>query len=311
MSNLTEGLHQSKSLEELYCSARLSEGTHYQLICLIVMIILLSVTAFLENALILVALHEESSLHPPTKLLFRCLATTDLCAGLFSEPLGVINLLSVVNKNWIVCRYTNLASFIMGYILASVSLFTVTAISVDRLLALLLGLRYRQVVTLKRTCIITIVFLIVSIVGTLMHFWNYLITSWYGYIGIPLCLVTSICSYTKIFLTLRQHRFQVQNHDHQEQQNRASSLNIERYRKAVSSALWIQLTLVVCYIPYSIADALMTQTEPSSSVYIIREFTVVLVFLNSSLNPILYCWKITEIRQAVKDTIRRFCCFAA
>ena len=45
--------------------------------------ILLSI---LGNCLILVALHKESSLHPPSKLLYRCLATTDLLVGLVNHP---------------------------------------------------------------------------------------------------------------------------------------------------------------------------------------------------------------------------------
>ena len=45
--------------------------------------ILLSI---LGNSLILVALHKESSLHPPSKLLYRCLATTDLLVGLVNHP---------------------------------------------------------------------------------------------------------------------------------------------------------------------------------------------------------------------------------
>ena len=47
----------------------------------------LSNTASLGNSLILIALHKVSSLYPPTKLLFRCLAVTDLCVGLISRPL--------------------------------------------------------------------------------------------------------------------------------------------------------------------------------------------------------------------------------
>ena len=49
--------------------------------------IFLSITVSLGNALILIALHVETSLHPPTKLLFRCLAITDLCFGVFSQSL--------------------------------------------------------------------------------------------------------------------------------------------------------------------------------------------------------------------------------
>ena len=198
--------------------------------------------------------------------------------------------------------------FITGHILCSASLLTVTAISVDRLLALFLGLRYRQIVTLKRTYLTVIVFWAASIVGTTMYFWDPLITSWCGNIGTVLCLVTSAFSYTNIFLTLRHNQAQVQNHVFEEQPNQAIPLNIARYRKAVSSALWVQVTLAVCYLPYGIASALTPQRGLSLSVYLARNYTATLVYLNSSLNPLLYCWKIREVRQAVKDTIRQLSC---
>ena len=47
------------------CSANLTGGMHEQLIYLLAFNIFLSITAFLGNTLILVALHKESSLHPP------------------------------------------------------------------------------------------------------------------------------------------------------------------------------------------------------------------------------------------------------
>ena len=57
-----------------------------------------------------------------------------------------------------------------GFILCGVSALTSTAISVDRLLALLLGLRYRHVVTLKRVrVVITCLWLIAASCGRLLH----------------------------------------------------------------------------------------------------------------------------------------------
>ena len=179
-----------------------------------------------------------------------------------------------------------------------------TAISLDRLLALLLGLRYRQVVTLKRVYLITIAFYVVSTAPSAMRlFLNSLITSWIDITVVSLCLLTSIFSYTKIFFTLRHHQHQV--HNHVQQPNQTNQLNIARYRKAVASALWLQFMLVVCYLPYLILVTLVIHPEPSSSVALAWTYTATLVFLNSSLNPILYCWKIDEVRQAVKDTIRQ------
>ena len=72
------GNGEQKTVEELLCSTELPDGLHGQLTFIAVFNAFLSVTAFLGNTLILIALHKESSLHPPSKLLLRCLATTDL-----------------------------------------------------------------------------------------------------------------------------------------------------------------------------------------------------------------------------------------
>ena len=135
----------------------------------------------------------------------------------------------------------DVAGFRISFVLDGVSLWTVTAISVDRLLALLLGLRYKQVVTLKRTYMIVIAFWVLQTALSAVLFWNSLITLCYAITGISLCPVTSIFSYTKIFLKLRHHQNQ--------QPNQANQLNIERYKKVVSTAIWLQLTLVACYLP--------------------------------------------------------------
>ena len=150
------GNGQQKTLAELFCSPGLAAELRGQLTFISVLNSLLSVSALLGNALILIALHKESSLHPPSKLLLRNLVTTDLCVGFISEPLAVANFMSVTNERWNVCPRLALATAITAYILCGVSVSTLTAISVDRLLALLLGLRYRQVVTLGRTYAIVI-----------------------------------------------------------------------------------------------------------------------------------------------------------
>ena len=218
---------------------------------------------------------------------------------------------SVVNERWDICFYADWAARFSGFTLCSVSLLTLTAISVDRLLALLLGLRYRQVVTLRRTFITVIALWILSIVSACTIFWNPVITSWYQYIGTALCLVTIIFAYTKIFLTLRHNQIHVdhvKSHVFPGQLSQAIPLNIARHRKAVNSALWIQVTLVVCYLPFGIVVALTPQIGMPLSSYLAWNFAAIIVYLNSSLNPFLYCWKIREVRQAVKETLRQLFC---
>ena len=297
------GDEDQKTYEELFCSGELTKETHNHLIGLSGINIFLSITALLGNILILVAFHRESSLHPPTKLLFRSLAITDLCVAIMVDPLAVAYWLSVIYERWDICLHVLAPSFVTSRILCSVSLLTLTAISVDRLFALLLGLRYRHIFTLKRTRIAVTAFWVVSLVGTTVYIWNNLISLWYGYACILVCLATSIFSYTKIFLRLRHHQTQVRDHVHQDQPSQATSLNIARYRKAVSSVLWLQMTLAVCYLPYVLVGTLFNNFQISSSLYLASEWSTVLVYLNSSLNPVLYCWKMREVRRAVKEAI--------
>ena len=305
--NFTED-ENHKTVQELFCSAEFVRGVESELIFLSALNIFFFVTAFLGNTLILVALHKETSLHPPSKLLYRNLAITDLCVGIITQPFFVTYFTSVVNERWDICYYAESAGDYSGSILCAVSLLTVTAISVDRLLALLLVLRYRQVVTYRRTCITVTGFWILSIVVASTLLLNRHLTAWYQYTGTSLCLVITIFAYAKIFVTLRHNQIHVQNHVAQGQPSQAIPLNIARYRKAVYSALWVQGTVGICYLPYNIAVFLTPQRGMSLSIYLARNFTASMLLLNSSLNPLLYCWKIREVRQAVKETLRQLFC---
>lgn len=307
-TNFTRGANQTEVYDRLQCSSHFTEGMYVHLVYISVLNILLSITALLGNALILVALHKESSLHSPSKLLLRSLASTDICIGLIAEPLGIIRWISMVREDWNLCIYSFSLYLIASFTLASVSLLTMTAISVDRLLALMMGLKYRQVVTSKRAHVIVVTFWVVSTVAATSYLVNHVIIYRYGQLIILSCPITSIICYTRIFLILRHHQPQERGHGQREPPSQTISLNMTRYKRMVSSALWLQFTLVVCYLPYGVISALYSNRRLSSSSFLTWQLAVTLVYLNSSLNPFLYCWKITEVRQAVKRTIRHALC---
>ena len=270
--------------------------------------IFLAINATLGNALILIALHKVSSLFPPTKLFFRSLAVTDLCVGLIAQPLHVVTIISDITRmNWKILYYINKLNHTSSFILCGVSGFTSTAISVDRLLALLLGTRYRHVVTLKRVFGQIICFWLLGICAGLLNFWSARITLSAVFSSLILSLAISIFSYTTIFLILRRHQIQIQEHDQGQRQPIGAGipLNIARYKKTVSSIAWVQLALVGCYLPFAIMIVfnLVTYTKESEMAWY---FTVTLVYLNSSVNPFLFCYKIKDVRHAVRDTIKQW-----
>jgi len=128
-----------------------------------------------------------------------------------------------------------------------------------------------------------------------------------GSVVLTISLAISIFSYTKIHLKLRHQQFQVQSNVSREptSNNGQMPMNIARYKKTVSSILWVQLALVACYIPWGILALLFAVGIENGMAWIAAE---TMIYLNSSLNPILYCWKIREVRQAVKDIIRHLNC---
>ena len=300
MVNLTEGANVTVMKTPLSASIRI------EIIAIAAANILFSITASLGNILILIALRKVISIHPPTKLLFQCLAITDLGVGLISQPLMATLFLLTDNIDieiWKICSQLHSS---LSITLCGVSVFASTALSVDRLLALFLG--YRHVVTLKRIRAVLASGCLALLLTVLV--WNFrtkpagiIIT-----ILLTLCLIISLFSYTKIVLRLRQHQSSVRDNAQQGQANTGGSpLNLERYKRTVVSVALVHLALVICYLPFNIFNTLIHLKGIHPNIYFLYHFTTTLLFLNSSLNPFLYCWRIKEIRQAVKATTRRFC----
>ena len=310
-----------------------------------------------------------------TKLLFACLATTDLCVGLFSQPLFVANMIlniDLANADLGILSQMDEVVFISSYVLCGVSVLISTAISVDRLLVLLLRLKYRQVVTLKRAQVVILFCWVTAVSCGLVHVWSQTISQIFVLMIGLVSLVTSVFCYVKIYLRLQGNQAAVEesfgggqsNEDEEvgggekgagrateegvgettgagrdteeepgagvEGTGRATDgrclragaakvspkrriqervrLNIVQYKKVVSSIFWLQLTLVACYAPFITVSLLRHTLLSGKTVYSLWLFTVTLVYSNSSLNPFLYCWRIREVRMAVKNTAKAFCC---
>ena len=196
------------------------------------------------------------------------------------------------------------------------SLTIAAVICVDRLLALLLGLRYRHTVTLRRVrCLVVCLLLFVTVIGFIYSLYSRSLADSVGFVVIITSLFLSVFSYTKIFLKLRQHQAQVRRHHvgHGEANGGEIPLNIEQLEKIVSTMAWVQLALVLCYFSMFIFFIQSTVTIAEwykvGSIFHVSALTV--VYFNSTLNAILYCWKISEVRQAVKTTVKQIRCFSS
>ena len=119
-------------------------------------------------------------------------------------------------------------------------------------------------------------------VGFVRCYWRSSLLFGYFYTRlVEVCSNISMC--TKIFLNaVRRSQIHVQG-----QVKQAIPLHLARYRMAVHIALWVQVTLVVCYLPFGIATTFLPKGgEIFFLVYLIAP---TLLQLNSSLNPFIYC----------------------
>ena len=265
--------------------------------------VILTITATLENSVILSALHKDKSLHPPSKLLLRCLTVTDLSVGVIGQPAAINLLLSAIKENRKLLTFKYLA-YVTTTICSGVSFVTLTAIGVDRLLALLLGSRYRQVVTVKRVRTIIFLFWLKSSMVGIFYVFDVTVYFISSAVLVMLEVVIATYSYARIFCTTRLQQTQVQ--DTFGSQRPSMLPNMGRYKKTVINALWAQLTLATYHLPFAVIMTVSAVGGLSQSLFLADAMAVCLVCLNSSLNPVLYCWKIKELRQAVKEPLRRF-----
>ena len=193
----------------------------------------------------------------------------------------------------IAVTYARTSNFIAG-----VSLETITTIAIDRYLAFRLRLRYRDFVKLRRVACILVIEWIAAAVWSGVWFRSAPINMWTGVVGVfSCCVITSLCYYS-IRRGLRCHVAQIRSCTHVNS-SESTDFDVAPYKKTVNNMLWIYGFLLVCSMPHLTSLIVMLVTGLSNSSRFALHFSGIAVFVNSSLNPISYCWKMKEIKHIV------------
>ena len=259
----------------------------------------LIIISILGNSIVLAAILNTPSLRsPPSMLFLTSLAVSDLLVGLVIQPLYIVSGLvrnHLLDTTW----------FMLSFATCGISLFSLTAISVDRFLAVHYHLRYPSIVTSFRAKFtIAITWLTIFLLSG-MYFW-----SKHGYflliaLGVCLCLKISIYSYIRIFRIVRHQQVQIycQQQAVSSQLNNVSSMLMLK-RSAFNSFVFF-IVMIIFYFPMCVAMSLHVITYDWQRAW---SFATTAVFMNSSVNPFLYCWRLRELRTAVGKTLRKMCC---
>jgi len=262
----------------------------------------LMLISILGNALVLAAIIRTPSIRSTPHMIMLCsLAVSDFLVGLVAQPIYIAKELT---KD----HYAHYVSVMMGYSLSGVSFLTITAITVDRFLALHYHMRYATLVTESRVKYTLIIIWLSNFLMSCFNLWNTRVHSLITGVIVIICLIISTFFYVKIYRIVRRHQLQIYAQQQAVQSSDAeNNLNIVRLKRSVMNTFVFYIALIICYLPAHVLSTVQGLSHmndwPTE-----WEFAKTAVFMNSSINPLLYCWRLRELREAVEKTARQILC---
>ena len=281
------------------------------LLCTI-FVALFSPMVVIGNALVCAAIWRNSSLRTPSYILLAGLAFTDVCNGLFVQPIFVANGLIYLTDTQIklleemtwpsAYNTTKAIANGCGAYCFQVTMLLMTFMSIERWL----HMTRRSFITVRRTRV-TIAFLLlipIPLVWTLVEdpFSNLFIAANISILVV--CLTLTSVAYFKVFRTIRRHQQQI--HANELQHNFSQpAINFKKYRKSVFTILYILAAFYICFLPIAIAMALALVHPINEFTRLFLAVSTIFVYLYPLLNPFLYLWRMNDIRNEVRQLVKK------
>ena len=251
------------------------------------------------NALVLAAILRTPSLHSPSAVFLCFLAMSDLLVGFVTQPVYMAYSLKPSPSLYD-------AMFTLSALTCGVSLEMMAAISVDRFMALHYHMRYPDLMTTKRAIYTSVSLWLVIILLSCLNFWNKDVFLFALAAAIVICILIATLSYIQIYRIVRQHQIQI----HAQQQimqnlNAGDDVNMLRLKTSAMNTFIYYLCMILCYIPLLTNFLILSIDGKTAKAW---NFVDTVCYMNSSINPLLYCSRLSELRAAVLKIIRNMLC---
>lgn len=296
----------SFSLTEVFCCGPISDSLRSHRVELILNIsfhILNSIIATVENLMVLVAIWRTSAIRSPSNTLLFGLALCDLGVACVAQPVFITVQILIYNDHDLRSSTLDKSSVLMSIFFSKVALLTMTSISIDRYLAVYLHLRYREIVTETKIKILLPALWILGVIIAAMSFLTIAIFQWLLIMVESVCLLIAFYVWIKIYRVVKRHRVQIGN----QVQTQEQQFNMVKFKNSASHCMLLMFVYLVCYFPQFIylVRLAVNFNERNFKGFFISYTTVV---LNSSLNPLVYCWRDRDIRTGVKQVFKKMSC---
>ena len=270
----------------------------------------LMLISIMGNLLVLVSILRTLSLRSPSLTLLCSLAVSDFLVGIVVQPLYIA---SELIKNSSLTQ----AMEAMAFALCGVSLLTMTTISVDRFLALHYHLRYPGLMTTHRAVYTSAMPWFASFLLGFLTFTNMKAYRSSIVIVIAICVLVSTVCYIRIYGIVRRHQLQIHvqqqavettttGNNQIENNQTGSNQKVQQWAKSAKNTFIYYVVMILCYTPVFISMSVLAISRNLwTYAWTLAETAA---FMNSSINPFLYCWRLRDLRKAVLITVRQMLC---
>ncbi|XP_027016421.1 trace amine-associated receptor 13c-like [Tachysurus fulvidraco] len=298
--NLTE-FNQSDRCDHFSCPERsVSFAVYILLYVCSAAVVLLTVFG---NLLVIISVLHFKQLHTPTNMLVLSLAVSDFLIGALLMPAMFI---WKIESCWILGKYYCIVFLLIGGVLVSLSIYNIALIAVDRYLALSNPFIYTNTVTRSVMCIVVycnwcvcVVYIITlfqfngNFMGSVMCPGECIFLENEVWAAIDLVVLfifplsVIIILYTRVFVIAKKHATAIRelnNHTRPKTQ-KITSHSMKSERKAAKVLGILVSVFLVCLLPYFIHSLLGDGIELQVETF---QDLIILFYLNSSINPVIY-----------------------
>ena len=267
--------------------------------------IILMIVSIIANSLVIAAVWKTPSLRYPSNLFLCNLALSDVIVGLIIEPFYLtVELLKMHGYPKGDDCTLETAFSVISFLVCGVSFGNVTLVSMDRYMAIHYPLRYDTIVTIPRVYVLIISCWVLNAFFSTIFPWNEVV---FGYLVTVVCaifLTMSTFIHIKIYLIVRRHRGVIQAQE-QAVHSTNTEFNMTGFKKTALNTSIVLFFLLICYLPFTVACILLILTDESPILWRVASTTV---YLNSALNPFLYCWRLSALRGPVITLLKKIFC---
>ena len=257
----------------------------------------------LLNILIIIAVRTKRNLQTMHNILLASMAGTDLMVGIASQPVFIAqeSFLMAGGSISLYCKFFFIQKAITTC-LCLLSLLHLVLIGVERFIAMKYSLRYDSIVTKFRlTVAVACCWVIIIVYWAIWLLYDKIIPA-YAFVIVSLTVI--IYCHSSVYFICRRHLLQIKS----EQISSEASSKFLKERKAWKTTTYIIVGVLISYCsalfsgiafrysPVPVLNRIAVSSQPLRFSFFM---------FNSLLNPIIYCWRIKNIRKAMLQLLKK------